>query len=151
MEIIKTTALITINDTLWVQLVLFLAFLFLINRIMFRPVQRNLLEREAGFLALRQDIHLLKKEIKALSDAVDAEEDRHRNATRRAADALREEGLEEANALMNEALDDIRALRQGTEAQLNASLASARQQIAQESERLAVAIIQSILTRRTAP
>ena len=151
MEIIKTTALITINETLWVQLILFLIFLFLINRIMFRPVQRNLSEREADFLSLRQDIHVLKEEIQALSDEARAEEDQHRTRTRRAAEALREEGLDEAKSLMNEALDDIRAIQQEAEVQLKVSLASARQQVEQESERLAVSIIQYVLTRRTVP
>ena len=151
MEIIKTTALITINETLWVQMVLFLIFLFLINRIMFRPVQRNLSEREADFLSLRQDIHLLKEEIKALADEAEAEEDRHRTTTRRAAEALREEGLEEAKSLMNKALDDIRAIQREAEAQLKVSLTSARRQVGQESERLAVSIIEYVLSRRTVP
>ena len=58
MEIIKTTALITINETLWVQLIFFLIFLFLINRVMFRPVRRNMADREVHFLSLRQDIQI---------------------------------------------------------------------------------------------
>lgn len=150
MEIIKTTALITINETLWVQLIFFLIFLFLINRVMFRPVRRNMADREVHFLTLRQDIHLLKEEIDALSDQAKAEEEQLRTTAQRAGEALREEGQKEAKRLMQKALEDIRAIQQEAEEQLEASLASARRQVEHESQELAVSIIQQFLTGRTA-
>jgi len=149
MEIIKTTALITINETLWVQLIFFLIFLFLINRVMFRPVRRNMADREVHFLALRQDIHLLKEEIDALSDQAAAEEDQLRTTAQRAGKELREEGRKEAKRLMHKALEDIRAIQQEAEKQLEASLASARRQVEHETQGLAVSIIQQFLTRGT--
>lgn len=151
MEIIKTTALITINETLWVQLILFLVFIFLINRVMFRPVQRNLADREADLLALRHDIHLLKEEMDALSDQAEAEEGRLRSAAQRAGDAMRDEGREEAERLMHEALADIKSIERAAEARLKASLASGRQQVEDESEQLAQSIIRHFLPRRIAP
>ena len=45
MHIISNIALITINETLFVQLLSFLIFLFIINRIMFRPLQNVMSER----------------------------------------------------------------------------------------------------------
>lgn len=150
MEIIKTTALITINETLWVQLIFFLIFLFLINRVMFRPVRRNMADREVHFLTLRQDIHLLKEEIDALSDQAEAEEHQLRTTAQRAGEELREEGRKEVKQLMNKALEDIRAIQQEAEDQLEASLASARRQVEHESQELAESIIQRFLTRRTA-
>lgn len=150
MEIIKTTALITINETLWVQLIFFLIFLFLINRVMFRPVRRNMADREVHFLTLRQDIHLLKEEIDALSDQAEAEEYQLRTTAQRAGEELREEGRKEVKQLMNKALEDIKAIQQEAEDQLEASLASARRQVEHESQELAVSIIQQFLTGRTA-
>jgi F-type H+-transporting ATPase subunit b len=149
MEIIKTTALITINETLWVQLIFFLIFLFLINRVMFRPVRRNMADREVHFLNLRQDIHLIKEEIDALSDQAEAEEGQLRTTARRSGEALREEGRKEAERLMRKALEDIRVIQQETEEQLEASLASARRQVAHESQELAVSIIQQFQPGRT--
>jgi len=150
MEIIKTTALITINETLWVQLIFFLIFLFLINRVMFRPVRRNMADREVYFLNLRQDIHLLKEEIDALSDQADAEESQLRTTAQRAGEALHEEGHKEAKRLLDKALEEIRALQQEAEEQLEASLASARRQVDHESQELAESIIQQFQPRRTA-
>lgn len=150
MEIIKTTALITINETLWVQLIFFLIFLFLINRVMFKPVRRNMADREVHFLNLRQDIHLLKEEIDALSDQADAEESQLRTTAQRAGEALHEEGRKEAKRLLDKALEEIRTLQQEAEEQLEASLASARRQVEHESQELAESIIQQFQPRRTA-
>jgi F-type H+-transporting ATPase subunit b len=148
-EIVKTTALITINETLWVQLIFFLIFLFLINRVMFRPVRRNMADREVHFLSLRQDIHLLKEEINALSDQAEAEENQLRTTAQRAGEALQEEGRKEAKQLMDKALEEIRSIQQEAEEQLKASLASARRQVEHESQGLAESIIQQFQTRRT--
>ena len=41
MQIISNIALISINETLIVQLISFLIFLFVINRIMFRPLRKT--------------------------------------------------------------------------------------------------------------
>ena len=46
MHIVSNIALISINETLIIQLVSFLIFLFLINRIMFRPLSHVMVERE---------------------------------------------------------------------------------------------------------
>jgi len=151
MEIIKTTALITINETLWVQLILFLIFLFLINRIMFRPVRRNMADREAHFLSLRQDIHLLEEEMDALVDQAEAEEHRLRSMARRTSEELREEGLAEARRLMENVREEMKSVQKEAEAQVNAALANARQRVKGEAEKLAVSIIQQLLARRQAP
>jgi F-type H+-transporting ATPase subunit b len=150
MEIVKTTALITINETLWVQLIFFLIFLFLINRVMFKPVRRNMADREVHFLNLRQDIHLLKEEIDALSDQAEAEENQLRTTAQRAGEALHEEGRKEARRLLEKALEEIKALQQEAEEQLETSLANARRQVEHESQELAESIIQQFQPRRTA-
>jgi F-type H+-transporting ATPase subunit b len=150
MEIVKTTALITINETLWVQLIFFLIFLFLINRVMFKPVRRNMADREVHFLNLRQDIHLLKEEIDALSDQAEAEENQLRTTAQRAGEALHEEGRKEARRLLDKALEEIKALQQEAEEQLETSLANARRQVEHESQELAESIIQQFQPRRTA-
>ena len=150
MEIIKTTALLPINETHWVQLIYFLTFLFLINRVTFRPVRRNMADREVHFLSLRQDIHLLKEEIEALSNQAEAEEHQLRTTAQRAGEALQDEGRKEAKRLMDKALEELRAIRQEAEVQLEASLASARRQVERESQELAHSIIQQFQPGRTA-
>jgi len=149
MDIIKTTALITINETLWVQIIIFLLFLFLINRIMFRPVRRNMAEREAHFSHLRKAIDALKEEMGTLLKETEAEEKHLREAAHRMGEELRQAGRQEAKRLLDQALDDIKAQHQEAESQLKASMAVARRQIEVESSLLTASIIQHLLNEET--
>jgi F0F1-type ATP synthase membrane subunit b/b' len=101
-------------------------------------------------LSLRQDIHLLKEEIDAISDQAEAEENQLRTTAQRAGEALQEEGRKEAKRLLDKALEEIRAIQQEAEDQLEASLASERRQIEHESQGLAESIIQQFQPGRTA-
>jgi len=149
MEIIKTTALITINETLWVQVIIFLAFLFLINRIMFRPVRRNLAEREPHFTALRQAIAALKSEMGALFKETEAEEKRMKTEAHRIGEELRQEGQQEANRLIDEALNAIKDHHQKAEHQIAADMAAARRQLETEASHLATSIIDHLMQTRS--
>ena len=145
MEIIQTNALITINETLWVQMVIFLIFLFLINRIMFRPVRRNLAEREDHFAALRQAIVVLKEEMEILLQETQEEEQRLRTEARRTVETLRQAGRQEADQLIDQALNDIRDQHLAAEKQIEASLMAARRQIETEALHLTTSIIRHLL------
>ena len=148
MEIIQTNALITINETLWVQMIVFLVFLFLIDRVMFRPVRRNMAEREDHFTALRQAIIALKEEMGALTTETRAEEQRLKASARRTVEELRQAGRQEADRLTDQALKDIKDQHLAAEKQLTTSLAMARQQIKAEASHLTTSIIQRLLEQR---
>ena len=66
MEIINTIALISINETLIVQLLSFLVFLFLINRVMIRPLRSVIDEREDFVTRVRKEIEDAIKNIGGL-------------------------------------------------------------------------------------
>lgn len=149
MEIIQTNALITINETLWVQMIVFVIFMFMINRIMFRPVRRNLAEREAHFDALRESILSLKGQMDGLLKETRAEEQRLAAAARRNAEELRQAGRQEAGRLIAKALDDIKERHQEAEAHLASDLAAARRQVETEAPRLTAAIIQRLIDPRS--
>lgn len=151
MEIIKTTALITINETLWVQMIGFLIFLFLINRVMFRRVRRNIADRETHFDTLRQDILDLKEEMGALLRQTEAEEQQLKATARQIDEDLRQEGRREARDLINTALEEISVLQQDAEQRLKASVATARLQIESSAQALTAPIIQHLMNRRSGP
>ena len=56
MQIISNIALISINETLFFQLISFLIFLFIINRLMFRPLQSVMVERDNHIGQIQRDI-----------------------------------------------------------------------------------------------
>ena len=72
MHIISNIALITINETLFVQLISFLIFLFIINRIMFRPLQNTMSERESYIDQTNRDIADVTQELQSLTNKLQA-------------------------------------------------------------------------------
>ncbi len=147
MEIIKTTALITINETLWVQMVCFLLFLFVINRVMFRPVRRRMADREAHFDGLKSEANQLNEEMKRLAALVASEEEAAKaSASRMRADILAS-GQQEAVAILRRAREDIGQMREAAESRLAETMAEARKTIGAEARDLSATIIASILER----
>lgn len=148
MEIVSTIALISINATLVVQLVSFLLFLLIINRVMFRPLRNTMREREFFIENLGREI-----------DAADGERDRimallarQERDVRQEAAALRrkrrDEGAAEARRLVDRALGQIAQMHQEAEADVARQMAEARQSLTMEAERLSVALMEKVLERR---
>lgn len=150
MEIIKTTALITINDTLWVQMVFFLVFLFVINRILFRPVRRGMADRQAHFSALRQEITAMKAEMDALLKASTDATEAMKASARNLRDELRLAGKQEREAVLTEVRNEIAALQKTAEQELAVAVAQARERAGEEARVLAASIIAHILERSPA-
>jgi F-type H+-transporting ATPase subunit b len=148
MEIVSTIALISINATLVVQLVSFLLFLLIINRVMFRPLRNTMREREFFIENLGREI-----------EAADGERDRimtllarQEREVRREADAQRrkrrDEGAAEARRLVDGALAQIAQMHREAEADVARQMAEAGQSVALEAERLSVALMEKVLERR---
>jgi F-type H+-transporting ATPase subunit b len=148
MEIIQTTALITINDTLWLQLLSFLAFLFVINRVMFRPVLRTMAEREDHLEAMHREIADTTSEMDRMLAEAAAVENRVRADAHRQRESLLNNGRAEAGQVLDAARDEIRRLRTETEARMARELTDARQHIEGESMKLATDIMEAVLERR---
>ncbi|MBT8369281.1 MAG: ATP synthase F0 subunit B, partial [Deltaproteobacteria bacterium] len=79
MQIISNIALISINETLIVQVISFLIFLFIINRIMFRPLLNVMDERKSHIDRIQQDIATAHSEYETLTDQIQARENDVRN------------------------------------------------------------------------
>lgn len=145
MEIIKTTALITINETLWVQLIGFLIFLFIINRVMFRPVKRNLAAREAHLSDLADDIVALQAELATVITKTETEERQYIQEGYLESESRRQAGKQTAETVINRTRKEVEARKTASREQLAAILATARQEITAESQKIARAVIQQLL------
>ena len=74
MHIISNIALITINETLLFQLISFLIFLFIINRIMFRPLQSVIDNRKNQMDKIQTDTVDAIKELESLTKKMKVQE-----------------------------------------------------------------------------
>lgn len=148
MQIINTTALITINETLIVQLVSFLIFLFIINRLMFRPLRRVMSERENHIGRIRQDISEADHELDVYTQRMEAQKEAVTEEAFESARMLEASGRTSADEIIASVLAEISSLRETALQDLDARIAEARKGLRPESEKLAVGIMEKILERR---
>ena len=147
MELIENTALITVNATLIVQLVSFLIFLFVINRIMFRPLQSVMDERTEHINGMRQEVQnsidetnkllaeLRQRELKAKENAFHLQKE------------LESAGADEASSIHKETMDEVAKHTAAAERAIQAQILEARKGLQEESESIARDIMEKVLNR----
>jgi len=148
MEIIATTALISINETFLVQLVSFLIFLFIMNRIMFRPLLSTMEQRDEYIDNVKEEIQNGKEKLAQLIKDLDAQRAQVIIEADTVAHSLETEGDRRASELIEEARQKIVALRNETETQVADQVQQARQKMAGEVEAVTVAVMEKVLRRR---
>ena len=151
MEIINTIALISINETLIVQLLSFLVFLFLIRRIMIRPLRGVIREREEFVAGVEREIDTAGREFDRLAAEIRGQQESVRREARELGLRLEAEGQQQANLLFERTRGSIQAQRQEVRQQVQGQIEAARRSIRQEAEGLAREMMEKLLDRRLAP
>jgi F-type H+-transporting ATPase subunit b len=151
MQIISNIALISINETLVVQLISFLIFLFIINRIMIRPLRATMAERDNYIQMTREDILDSKKELEKIVDESHQEEKEIRQAALQVAAEMESLGNSEAQDIMGVAREEIAAVKKQTQDEIERLLAEAMMSVQKEAETLSVSIMEKILDRKVSP
>ncbi|MEZ4552030.1 MAG: ATP synthase F0 subunit B [Desulfobacterales bacterium] len=150
MHIVSNIALISINETLIIQLVSFLIFLFLINRIMFRPLSHVMVERENHLNEISAHIEKSETELAEINEQVRIQEMTAIDTANQEKKKLEEDGATQANDILEKSREEITAIRQESQQFIDRQIAKARQDIQTESEKLAVMIMEKVLDRRLA-
>ncbi len=148
MEIISNIALISINETLVVQLLSFLVFMFVLNRIMIRPLRGSAHEREAYLEEMGTDISAAQKEMQAITAQIESQETAARQTAHDIQKQLVAQGNQEAVVILEAAKKDVVALRQQTHAEIEATLSEFQQTLQKEAEIVAVNFMEKALSRR---
>ena len=151
MEIISNIALISINETVVVQMLSFLIFMFILNRIMIRPLRSSAHDREIYIENLSVDISNSQKEMHAITIQIESQEASARQAAHNIQKEVVALGNQEANGILQAAKQDVVALRQQTTAEIEATLAEFRETLEKEAERIAVNFMEKALSRRLNP
>ena len=151
MEIISNIALISINETLIVQVIGFLIFLFVINRIMFRPLRNVMSDRDIHIERVQRDIVQAQKEVASITGQIQEQE----AATRKEAMELKDDheaaGNQQAKEIFESVRKKIAANNQKVQREIEVRISEERQALEKESEALALNIIEKILGRRRQP
>jgi F-type H+-transporting ATPase subunit b len=150
MKIIDTIALITINHTLFFQLASFLLLMFLLNRIMFRPLRQIMSEREALLNGMEDDISTVEKSYTDIGQQIESQESTARREATRLRDEIEATGQQSAATVMEQAREQINALKAKAKEETAAQVAAARQEIEREAVAISDQMIASVLGRRSA-
>jgi F-type H+-transporting ATPase subunit b len=148
MQIVSNIALISINETLFAQLISFLIFLFIINRIMFRPLNATMSERDEFIQGLSQSITTTEIEVEEMLADLKQRETAVKKEAYDLSATIEQEGSEKAGGIQSETMAAIAELRQKTEKQVQEELEEAKKHLEAESEALAVRIMEKVLNRR---
>jgi len=151
MEIISNIALISINETLIVQVIGFLIFLFVINRIMFRPLQNVMSDRDIHIEGIRRDIDQAQKEVTSFTSQIQEQDTAAREEAFGLRDQLEEAGSQQAKEIFESVKKEIATNSQKIQKEIEVRIAEERQSLEKESEALALNIIEKILDRRQQP
>ena len=151
MEIISNIALISINETLIVQVIGFLIFLFVINRIMFRPLRNVISDRDIHIERVQRDIIQAQKEVVSITSQIQEHEAATRKEAMELKDDLETTGSQQANEIFATVKKEIVASSQKVQQEIAVRIAEERQAVEKESQALALNIIEKILDRRQQP
>ncbi len=151
MEIISATALISINETFFAQLISFLVFLFILNKVMIQPLTNTIAERKGHFEDVKEDIVKANADLEAINE--DLEEQR-KSALKEAdhvVKTLEQEADKMASEVMDAARSQITALRQETEKKVSLQIKDARDELTGEVEAVTTLIMEKVLHRSLNP
>ena len=150
MQIISNIALISINETLIVQLISFLIFLFIMNRVMFRPLQGAIGERENHLAQLKIAITDTQVEVDKIQTQLKERETAIRQEALNRHKELEEAGNLEASDIFQGVQQEIAEIRADAKKDIDLRIQEARQHIEKESQALSRNIMEKILDRRLA-
>ena len=147
MQIISNVALISINETLIIQVISFLIFLFIINRIMFRPLRKVMNERETHVENVQKDIVKAENQFEDLAAQIEEQENAVRNEAFKQREQLEAAGSQQAAEIIASTREEISALRAEAQKEVDSQISAARKHVQKESEDLAKHIIEAVLYR----
>ena len=151
MEIVSNIALVSINETVFVQLISFLIFLYIINRVMFRPLRDTMLKRDHHVKQIQDDISHQENQLQTLKNNINERESRVRSEALEMRKKLEDSGSQEAAAIISTTRQEIEVLRKKSAQDVDSKLSEARKSLKQESEGLVSDVMEKVLDRRPSP
>ncbi|HAO23213.1 MAG: hypothetical protein BWK80_34435 [Desulfobacteraceae bacterium IS3] len=151
MQIISNIALITINGTLVIQILSFLTLMFILRRIMIRPLSEVMQQRKEYINGLSGDIDDAESQMETITSQLKNRESAIRAEANDLRKKLEASGSQRAAELLAAVKEEVSALKSRTERDVSEQIAEAKKYLKAESEILANQIMENILDRRIAP
>ena len=149
MQVVQNVALISINATMVVQLISFLIFMVLFNRVMIRPLRRIMVERERFVKKVRSDVQAAGNAFDEMAQQIERQESDARRAAAKVREEILDAGQHSVADVLAKTRQEVVKLRMAAQQEADAAIAAARQHIKAEAELLADQMVASLLNRRS--
>jgi F-type H+-transporting ATPase subunit b len=140
--------MIDIDWTLFVQILNFLVLVFLLNVVLFRPIRKILLARQARLAGLEGDIDGLADSRQGLLGEVDEQLTAARREGLGLREKLRQEGSQAETSLLEQVKKEVDAQWTKVEAKIKKDVGKAREALKAQAEDFAQALATKILGRK---
>ena len=148
MQIVENIALISINETLFIQLISFLLFMVIMDRIMFRPLRKVMGDRDDYVQKIESEIADAENKLNNISTQLKLKASAVRQEAFDLKEKLEASGSQHATDMFDVTRKDIAELKKSAGKEIDAQIAEAKKYIKTESESLALNIMEKILDRR---
>ncbi len=140
--------MISINATLFVQVIQFLILVFILNRIMFRPILKVIRDRSRYIEKRRNDIGNLEEETVRLRDEYVSRETETRKKTAQTRSEIRNEGISKAEEFESDSRKRVAEIKTEADKEAEAEIEQTRPLLQGEAAGLADEIIERMIGRR---
>jgi F-type H+-transporting ATPase subunit b len=139
--------MISLDWTLIVQIINFLALVFLLNMVLYRPIRRVIQARQARLVEFENDIAGLGDNQQGILGEVDEQLTAARREGLGLREKLRNEGSQEESSLLDQVKKEVDEEWTRVEAQIKKDVAQARDALQAQAQDFATALSAKILGR----
>ncbi len=148
MEIISTISMISINATLIAQLVAFLIFLFIMNKIMFKPLRSIMAQRQEHIEKMNEEIIKAEEELENVQKLLRDNERAVKEEAFSAKEGLEQAGNQKATEIFDIAKKEIQVMSEKARQETEKKIVEARKSLQKELDVMVNQILEKILERR---
>ncbi len=121
--------MVSVDGSLFIQIINFLFLLYVLNLVLFKPVRKILLER-------KEKMYSLEKGVERLSTRMDEKDVAYKDGMKSA----RTEGLTKKEAIVEQASQEEKEILEKINKSAQANLTEVRKQVAEETEKARIAL-----------
>ncbi len=140
--------MISINATIVVQVIHFLILVFILNRLMFRPILRLIVERTQYFEETRNEIESIESETERAKNEYLLREINARRDAAKERSRIKDIGITKAEEFLDKSRQEVSSIRTQVDKRAEEQLEKARPVVPGEAGALAEEILERVIGRR---
>jgi len=139
--------MISVDYTMFIQMANFIALIFILNAILYKPIRKILIERKKKIQGYKEGIEGLQRDASESEETFQAKMSEARQQGVQEKEAMKQTGQEEEKRLISEINQKAQAELEAVRAQIAKDAEDARRGLEKETKAFSAAIVEKILGR----